>query len=172
MTLQGTTVTVTAAELTASFADYTKTFASPISVDTAFYVGIIATGTDATNHFEIDCADTGTQTQLQFTGQWSLLDAAATSNIDLIFTYNGGSVYLSDADDTNRDDFDGFVTNTVSRDGSAIVVYSGLVSGFTGLTLGSIYYVQDAVGTIGTSAGSTSIQVGKALSTTQILIAK
>ena len=52
----------------------------------------------------------------------------------------------------------------------ASVVLVGIVSGFTGLTPNSTYYVQDTIGTIGTTPGSTSIPVGVAISTTEILI--
>lgn len=50
------------------------------------------------------------------------------------------------------------------------VKFGGIIGGFSGLTPGSIYYVQNTRGTIGTSPGSTSIQVGRAISATQILI--
>ena len=42
--------------------------------------------------------------------------------------------------------------------------------GFSGLTPGAAYYVSDTEGTISTSAGSTSVFVGKALSATQLLV--
>lgn len=50
------------------------------------------------------------------------------------------------------------------------VKYRGVQGGFSGLTPGSLYYVQDTIGTIGTSVGTTTIQVGVAVSTTEILI--
>lgn len=48
--------------------------------------------------------------------------------------------------------------------------HSGVVQGFTGLTPNAKYYVQNTEGTIGTSAGSTTILVGKAISATELLI--
>lgn len=48
--------------------------------------------------------------------------------------------------------------------------YAGIQSGFTGLTEGVVYYLQNTAGSIGTSAGSTSVLVGKAISETQLLV--
>lgn len=50
------------------------------------------------------------------------------------------------------------------------VYYSGIIDGFSGLTPGSDYYVQNTAGAIGTSAGTTTIKCGKAVSATELLI--
>jgi hypothetical protein len=50
------------------------------------------------------------------------------------------------------------------------VQFNGIVSGFSGLDEGEKYYVQDAVGTIGTTPGTYEILVGVALSPTQLMI--
>jgi len=46
----------------------------------------------------------------------------------------------------------------------------GIVSGFTGLSAGSKYYVSDTFGTIGTTAGTRKIKVGWAKSTTELVL--
>lgn len=52
------------------------------------------------------------------------------------------------------------------------VFYTDIVAGFTGLTIGAKYYVQNVDGTIGTAVGATSILVGIAVSATEILIVR
>jgi hypothetical protein len=81
-----------------------------------------------------------------------------------------GRVYKSDANNSIVDEFHGFVTSNTGYGSDATVVVSGVLGGFTGLTPGVSYYVQDTVGTLGTSAGSTSIEVGRAISATELLI--
>jgi hypothetical protein len=80
--------------------------------------------------------------------------------------------YACDANDTDAMKFLGFsITN--GTDGAAMSVqFSGVVSGFTGLAEGEKYYVQDTVGTIGTTPGTYEILVGIAISETELLIQK
>lgn len=92
-------------------------------------------------------------------------------------SYDDGEVIMSDANanavqDTNRLKFHGFAIEN-KNDGEDITIQTtGIVSGFTGLTIGTKYYVQDTVGTIGTVVGTTTILVGVAISATQLLIEK
>ena len=85
-------------------------------------------------------------------------------------TPDADAIYRSDANDTDRDNFIGFVTGTVAKGSEADVYFVGVLDGFSGLTPGATYYVQDTIGTIGTSAGSTSIKVGKAISATELMV--
>lgn len=62
------------------------------------------------------------------------------------------------------------ICKTAAGAGVAIqVAISGPVSDFTGLTAGSKYYLSNTAGAISTSAGTNSVFIGWALSTTQIL---
>lgn len=80
-----------------------------------------------------------------------------------------GKIFQSNANITERKKFHFFAISN-STDGNDITIQTkGIVSGFTGLTTGSKYYVQDD-GTIGTSMGTAEILVGIAISATQILI--
>jgi len=80
--------------------------------------------------------------------------------------------YACDANDTAAMKYLGFaITNGVNA-GDFNVQFSGIVSGFTGLAEGEEYYVQDAVGTIGTTIGTNEILVGVAISETELLIQK
>jgi hypothetical protein len=83
-----------------------------------------------------------------------------------------GEVYACDADDQDALDFIGFAISN-STDGNDITVQTkGIVSGFSGLDASKKYYVQDAVGTIGTSIGTYEVLVGIAISATELLIQK
>jgi len=81
-----------------------------------------------------------------------------------------GSVSKSEGDDPLRARFNGFATSLATAGNSINVKLYGVVTGFTGLTPGAKYYVQDTRGTIGTSAGSTSIIVGVAINSTSLYI--
>jgi hypothetical protein len=81
-------------------------------------------------------------------------------------------LYACDANDNTRYKFIGFVTSNGTNGNPAIFQGSGLVSGFTALAEGEKYYVQDAVGTIGTTPGTQVILVGVAVSETELLIQK
>ena len=115
-----------------------------------------------------------------------LVSASAINTIDTLLggeTINGGTlpvpcyidtsdgkVYACDANVTTKLNYSVFaITNTTS--GTAVTIQTGgVVGGFTGLTVGVKYYVQDAVGTIGTTPGTYEILVGIAISATQILM--
>ena len=83
-----------------------------------------------------------------------------------------GALNLSDANSVFDEQFMGFAVNNATNGQQVLLQRDGIVTGFTGLTKGSDYYVQDAVGTIGTSVGTAEIYVGRAISTTQILMDK
>lgn len=80
-----------------------------------------------------------------------------------------GELYACDADDSTKQNFIGFAISN-STDGNPIEFQGeGIVSGFSGLTYGTKYYVQTDK-TLGTTA--TTIPVGYATSATEILIIK
>lgn len=62
----------------------------------------------------------------------------------------------------------GFSLNSSIAGDDAILHLAGVVTGFTGLTAGEKYYLQNTVGTIGLTP--TAILVGKAVSDTELLI--
>jgi hypothetical protein len=66
--------------------------------------------------------------------------------------------------------FIGFAHDTVSIGADILVDIGGIVSGYTGLTIGSTYYLQDTPGAIGKNSGSVARIVGKAISETELLI--
>ena len=77
--------------------------------------------------------------------------------------------YACDGNDNAKVEFTGFAISD-STDGNAMdIQFNGIVKGFTGLTEGTRYYVQDDK-TIGTTVGTNRIYVGIAMSETEILI--
>ena len=81
-----------------------------------------------------------------------------------------GKVLACDGNDTTKIGFRGFaLENGVLNDIKKIRA-EGIVGGFSGLTAGLKYYVQDAVGTIGTTVGTYEVLVGIAISATEIII--
>lgn len=80
-------------------------------------------------------------------------------------------IYACDGNDTAKLNFLGFAISN-GTDGNPITVRTnGIVNGFIGLVEGSYYYVQDDK-TIGISKGTYEIQVGIAISETELLIEK
>jgi len=106
-----------------------------------------------------------------------VLDAGATINgatlpVPVYVLVADGELYPCDANDTAKLDFIGFVVNNTTDGNPATLQKDGVVDGFSGLTIGAMYYVQDAIGTIGSTPGTFSIPVGRAVSATQIAIQK
>lgn len=94
----------------------------------------------------------------------------ATLPVPVYQNTTDNEVYACDGNDTAKLKFIGFAISN-STDGNAInVQIAGRVAGFTGLTEGVNYFVQDAVGTIGVAKGTYVVLVGVATSATEIKI--
>lgn len=79
--------------------------------------------------------------------------------------------YQTSAGNTRFSDaFLGLTNNAATIETTANVVISGLVSGFSGLTIGTKYYLSDTKGAISSSAGTITRKVAMAASETEILI--
>jgi len=95
----------------------------------------------------------------------------ATLPVAVYQNASDNEIYACDGNDTAKLSFIGFAVSN-STDGNPIqIVTNGIISGFTGLTEGSLYYVQDDK-TIGTAQGTYIVCVGRAISETQLLIDK
>ena len=83
-----------------------------------------------------------------------------------------GEVYLTDSDDANTMAlFIGFCLTTGSDGNACTVQIKGIVAGFSGLTIGSGYYLSSTAGAITVAlSGSAPTEIGIAISATQILI--
>ena len=82
-----------------------------------------------------------------------------------------GELYACDANDLTKLKFVGFVISDTTDGNPADLRASGVVAGFTGLTPGAKYYVQDDK-SIGTTPGTYYLLVGVAISATELLIIK
>lgn len=80
------------------------------------------------------------------------------------------ALWMSNASIATTSDFLGFTKMNLTNGATGSVQISGVVSGFTGLTAGQPYYVQNTAGTIGTSIGTAELYVGTAISETQLLL--
>lgn len=96
----------------------------------------------------------------------------ATSPVPVYQNKTDNELYACDGNDTNKLKFVGFVTSNGTDGNPATFQGAGVVSGFTSLAEGEKYYVQDAVGTIGTTPGTYEVLVGVAISETDLLIMK
>ncbi len=86
----------------------------------------------------------------------------------------GGSTSVWRCDTDHANFHMRFGVGVVNTDGaisvSAKVIMRGAVTGFTGLTPMAIYYAQDAIGTLGLTAGTTEVVIGTAVSPTEIIV--
>ena len=81
-------------------------------------------------------------------------------------------VYATDASNTAKRIFIGFAITDATSSGDPVdVQYKDVVTGFSGLSLGGEYFLQDSAGSIGTTPSTTKIlMVGIAVSATNLVI--
>lgn len=101
------------------------------------------------------------------------IDASSTPQA-LYLKQTDGRVYKLNATSATEAAyaFTGFaiIQSAVTTGNNILVQTDGLVSGFTGLTIGGYYYGTNTAGTISTTAGTISLQVGRAVSANTVLI--
>jgi len=95
--------------------------------------------------------------------------AGATLPVAVFQLASDNEIYACDGNDTDKLNFLGFAITDGTDTNTITVQMSGIVSGFTGLTEGVKYYVQDDK-TLGTSIGTYELLVGIAISETELLI--
>lgn len=96
----------------------------------------------------------------------------ATTPVPVYQDSSDSELYACDANVTTKIRFIGFATSNSTNGNPINFQGDGIVRGFTGLTPGVNYYVQDAVGTIGVNPGTIQVLVGFAISSTELLIIK
>ena len=95
----------------------------------------------------------------------SARDACYISPVD-------GKVYKCDADDTTKVNFEGFAQEAAASGASVNLVPNNLMTGFAGLTIGSLYYLSGTAGAISATPGTYPIPVGTAVTATILRIEK
>lgn len=148
---------------------FTSTAADTFTAQTTFSGGTLTTASST-----IAATSTATADTIGYNPQLNLIASTTITGFTLpqpVFVATStGAIILSSANTYGASNFTGFaITNAVN--GSTVVVQTGgVVKGFSGLTPGADYYVQNSAGTIGTSIPVPEIYVGTAVSATQILI--
>jgi len=80
-----------------------------------------------------------------------------------------GEWYNAEADNLTKLGFAAFAITDGTDGNDFQLQYDGVVSGFSGLTQGELYYLQDD-GSIGTETGTYVVPVGRAISATELVI--
>lgn len=177
-------VTLTSASFSGSLADITIDFSPDVSLSssTMYAVTFYAAGVDGSNYYSF--ADNFASVYADGTAVWWNGSVWQTGNgrggTEEYFKVNmsevpttTGSVYQAEADAPYSyyyNNFIGFNQSAVAAAGTARIISSGIMGGFTGLTPGAVYYLSNTAGAISSSAGSNSVKIGRAVSTTELLI--
>jgi len=175
----GTSNDVVGSGLTTGYVETTFTFGSAftLAANTTYWIVLQRDSTlDNTNYYQIECDSDGDW------GNYDCQDyngSAWADNADLAYFevvaasgYDGYSYYKAAGDEYKRMNWVGFIKETLSAGDDAELVYTGVLPGYTGLTQGADYYVQDTDGTIGATVGTYTNKVGRAISSTELLIEK
>ena len=168
---------ITAGTITVDTAGYVRGGQTAYNTGTGFFLGYesaaykLSIGNPSGEYLTWD----GTNLEVTASGIVKSMTAGETINgatlpVPVYVLPADGEVYAVDANSSGELKFFGFAISN-STDGNSIKVkIAGVVSGFTSLTKGSIYYVSDTSGTISTTVGTVGIPVGLAVSATEILI--
>lgn len=89
-----------------------------------------------------------------------------TTPVPVYISESDGKAYKGDASDVTKTRITGFAVTDAIADGEIAIRGGEIIPGFSGLTAGAIYYLQDTAGTIGTTPGTNPVAVGVALSST------
>lgn len=171
---QGTSETISGASLTTTRTATTISFSPGITLSAGTYWFIIErTGAgDTTNKYVLGGSESGTpannNSYRNDSGTWNL------RNPGLVMTINkaegtAGNAMQANSSDTASAKIVGFTSTAVAQGASAKVQNGGILDGFSGLDAGTTYYLKDD-GTIGTTAGTVSKKVGRAISATELSI--
>ena len=171
--ISGTTGTVSIGN--ASTVQKTITFGTPITVSPSttyhFVFRSNATGPSASLAGN-NLGGQGTNTSANSGTTWSANNGALEITYNEIDTV-AGQVARTTAATVARDrnsGYIGFATAGISTSAQGVIQHTGVVTGFSGLTPGAQYYLSNTLGAISTSAGTVSRKIGRALSSTALLI--
>lgn len=172
--------TVLASTLGAAYALIEFEFATPIDLDAnTTYVPVCkATSADSTNRVEWQYANSGnpyangTFVYSSDSGTNWAIESTFDFRFDAYGYERAGRVYKTDAsfDDERTTQYLGFADAAATAGNNVNINIAGKQTGLTGLTAGSDYYLSDTEGEISTSAGTNKITVGRAISTTELLL--
>jgi len=163
-TSAGTLTTSTTTQPLGVAKSTTELFFDPKIIDSSIYNDVSFTGT-TTFTGKVNGADSKAYllASSTFTGLTSPQAAYITAS---------GTATTSNASATSTAIFSGFIITNTATGSIATMQTSGVVSGFSGLTQGSKYYITNTNGAIAPTGGTFSTLVGTAISATELLIQK
>lgn len=135
-----------------------------MSIDITTEVSRWLSGTDSNFGFRCEVSSSSTTTSLSS-------KEAASNKPYLVLNYNSSKVFKADSkNSSNTNRFIGFCSVSTNANSQVPVEITGQSITQSGLTTGSVYYLTDTRGSIGTSPGTVSKKIGMALSATNLLI--
>lgn len=170
------TVTVAQGTITHN-AENTITFASifKLSAGSTYHVVLIPQTADGSNYYgwhgTATSGGAGDNNGI-YTGSWSYTLLPYLYLIMSRTDGTSGRIYRAKSSSQGEVDlFVGFTVESVTSGNSVEVQSIGNLGGFSSLeSVPTTYYLQDTVGTIGTSAGTVSLKVGKSINSTRLSI--
>lgn len=139
---------------------------------------LLASGT--TYHIVFECTpDASNYYAVRGTGSSLYANKGATFNGSIwtetsdplyITLFGASGVSKTQANNTELLSFVGFANGSATAGNSLNVKVGGIISGLTGLETNKVYYLSDTAGEISTTAGTNSVKVGRAISSTELLI--
>lgn len=176
------TITIAGSSLTTSLVYKKLAFANTnkLTANTKYWIVLTRSGSlDDTNYYWVagrnqDNSVPNKRYKPYYSGAWQ--DAGAVIGFPFVLHGESDVVYVSNPvglNDANcminpRQNFVGFATAAITSGNAGNIQRAGVLDGFSSLTVGAEYFVQDGSGTLGTTP--TEIFVGTAISATQILI--
>lgn len=167
VTYPGSNLSTSAAWIAFDFSDQAVT----LSASTQYFIELSRSGSvDGSNYYNVGYAGAdiiaGDDHSTYYSSVWH--DAV----IDIMFKVQSAEAgyVLAAANDLETLDFIGISSETKTAGSTMEYKDSGIISGFTGLTPGAVYYLSDTPGAISTTAGTYERKVGRAISTTELLI--
>lgn len=148
---------------------FTSTAADTFTAQATFSGGTLTTASST-----ITATSTATARTIGFNPQLNMTASTTITGFTLpqavTIATSTGAVILSSANTYGATQFYGYAITNAVNGGTVVVQTAGVVSGFSALTLGADYYVQNSAGTIGTSIPVPEIYAGTAISSTQLVI--
>jgi hypothetical protein len=170
----GTSTAVVMSTIGTTYQDVTFTFSTPVTLTAGtYYIKLARTGSMSSSarvdwHADIDGSPTSPISKYRVSGTWY---TRTPGYLHTITDSDGtaGQYLKANAASTANAKVIGFATEGGAAAAEITMQNTGILGGFSGLTVGSIYYLKDD-GTIGTTAGTVSLIVGRAISETELAI--
>lgn len=152
-----------------TFSDYV-----PVTGGTTYHLVLRVTSSINSGQYPVvvngTAGSTGVKKSIDAGGSWSAENGPFYHTIYISSTYIG-RVYKTDSDTAGKyEHFIGFARGAISSGVAGNISIAGAPNIFTGLTLGSYYYISGTAGDITVSDASPTRKVGIAISTTRLLI--